>query len=173
MDLYRVEAEIAHVIQQGIRSLVAQGKPVAITEFGCTTYRGAADHGARAAEIVEYERDHPGRLNGDYVRDEAGQATYLRELLDVFTRRASTPPSCSPSLSTASRTARGDPREDLDMASWGIVKVLEGPPRRHLPRHALGTQGGLHRSRRLLPGLIARGPGQHHQNALRAPISPD
>jgi len=26
----------------------------------------------------------PVRLNGEYVRDEAGQATYLRELLEIF-----------------------------------------------------------------------------------------
>src|SRR5579872_6547843 len=35
-------AEVAPYFQQGIRILVSQGKPVAITEFGCCTYRGAA-----------------------------------------------------------------------------------------------------------------------------------
>ena len=38
---------------------VAQGKPVAMTEFGCTTYRGAADHGALSGEIVVYEDGEP------------------------------------------------------------------------------------------------------------------
>jgi hypothetical protein len=41
VDAHRTK-EVAHIYQQGIRALVAQGKPVAITEFGCTTYRGAA-----------------------------------------------------------------------------------------------------------------------------------
>src|SRR5215212_5760047 len=45
LDLYR-SAEVANQFASGIRSLVAQGKPVAITEFGCATYRGAADRGA-------------------------------------------------------------------------------------------------------------------------------
>src|SRR5215510_11594592 len=56
-DIVSVDAhrskEVAHVYQQGIRALVAQGKLVAITEFGCTTYQGAADHGARSGEILE------------------------------------------------------------------------------------------------------------------------
>src|SRR6185437_9469762 len=86
LDLYR-SAEVAEQFASGIRSLVAQGKPVAITEFGCTTYTGAADKGARSGEIIEWDKDtiKPLRLNGDYIRDEAEQATYLRELLEIFT----------------------------------------------------------------------------------------
>jgi hypothetical protein len=77
--------EIADRYRAGIRALVAQGKPVAITEFGCTTHRGAADKGGRGDTIVEWD-DHgrPIRLNGDYTRDEDEQATELRELLDIF-----------------------------------------------------------------------------------------
>jgi len=77
-DIVSVDAhrskEIAHVYQQGIRTLVAQGKPVAITEFGCTTYHGAADHGALSGAIIEYDGTARVRLNGDYVRDEQEQA---------------------------------------------------------------------------------------------------
>ncbi|AXX27857.1 hypothetical protein KCV87_17935 [Actinosynnema pretiosum subsp. pretiosum] len=32
--------------------MVARGKPVAITEFGCATFRGAGDVGARAVGMV-------------------------------------------------------------------------------------------------------------------------
>src|SRR5262245_13508253 len=46
--------EIADHYRDGIRALVAQGKPVAITEFGCTTHRGAADKGGRGDTIVEW-----------------------------------------------------------------------------------------------------------------------
>ena len=69
-----------------MRAHVALGKPVAITEFGSASYRGAGDRGARGLEIVEYDKDTgaPVRLNGEYVRDEEGQAAYLRELLEVF-----------------------------------------------------------------------------------------
>jgi hypothetical protein len=97
VDLHRSK-EIAHVYSHGIRALVAQGKPAAITEFGCTTHRGAADNGARGgSEMIEADGT---RLNGDYIRDEQEQATY-------------------------GWPHRSDPREDLDMASWGVVKVLE------------------------------------------------
>ena len=37
-------------------------------------------------EIIEYDKDTgaPVRLNGEYIRDEADQATYLREVLEIF-----------------------------------------------------------------------------------------
>jgi hypothetical protein len=62
----------------------ALGKPVAITEFGCAAFRGAADLAGRE-DIVEWD-DHarPIRFKGKYTRDEDEQARYLKELLDVF-----------------------------------------------------------------------------------------
>ncbi len=124
VDLHRSK-EIAHVFQQGVRALVVQGKPVAITEFGCTTHRGAADHGGRGGgEMIEYDGTTPVRLNGDYIRDEQEQATYLRELLDVFTMEG-VDAAFACTFVCYGWPHRSDPREDLDMASWGVVKVLE------------------------------------------------
>ncbi len=124
VDLHRSK-EIAHIFQQGVRELVAQGKPVAITEFGCTTHRGAADHGGRGgAEMIEYDGTTPVRLNGDYIRDEQEQATYLRELLDIFTTEG-VDAAFACTFACYGWPHRSDPREDLDMASWGVVKVLE------------------------------------------------
>ncbi|HET8843030.1 MAG TPA: hypothetical protein VFN35_16325 [Ktedonobacteraceae bacterium] len=116
--------EVAHIYQQSIRTLVAQGKPVAITEFGCTPHRGASDHGARSGEIVEYKGTTPVRLNGDYIRDEQEQATYMRELLDIFTVEG-VDAAFVCTFVCYGLPHRSDPREDLDMASWGVVKVLE------------------------------------------------
>lgn len=123
VDAHRSK-EVASIYQQAIRSLVAQGKPVAITEFGCTTYRGAADHGARGGEIAEYEGVVPVRLNGLYMRDEEEQAKYLRELLDVFVAE-NVDAAFVCTFACWDRPHRSDPRKDLDMASWGIVKILE------------------------------------------------
>ncbi|HEV7652044.1 MAG TPA: hypothetical protein VGP26_28145 [Actinophytocola sp.] len=131
-DIVSVDAhrskEIAHTYRQSIRALVgectARGKPVAITEFGCTTHRGAADHGARGGEIVEYDGAVPVRLKGDYVRDEQEQATYLRELLDVFTAEG-VDAAFACTFVCYGLPYRDDPRTDLDMASWGVVKVLD------------------------------------------------
>jgi hypothetical protein len=127
-DIVSVDAhrnkEVADVYQEGVRALVAQGKPVAITEFGCTTHRGAADLGARSGEIVEYDGATPVRLNGDYLRDEQEQATYARELLDVFTAEG-VDAAFVCTFVCYGLPYRDDPRTDLDMASWGVVKVLE------------------------------------------------
>src|SRR5262249_48599592 len=56
----------------------AQGKPVAVTEFGCGTHRGAADVAGHGASIIVWGDDgRPARLSEEYVRDEDEQATYL------------------------------------------------------------------------------------------------
>src|SRR4051812_10571219 len=125
LDLYR-SVEVADQFASGIRSLVAQGKPVAMTEFGCTTYTGSADKGARSGEIIEWDKDtiKPLRLNGDYIRDEKEQATYLRELLEIFTEEG-VDSTFVFTFVQYSLPHCADSRDDLDMASYGIVKVYE------------------------------------------------
>jgi hypothetical protein len=125
VDAYRT-SEIADRYRDAMRALVAQGKPVAITEFGCTTFRGAGDLGARGGMIVEYDSNIP-RLNGDYIRDEAEQATYLRELLEIFTEEGVDSAFVNTFVSYF-LPHRSDPCLDLDMASYGVVKVLEDRP---------------------------------------------
>jgi len=118
-------ADIAPYFQKGIQALVSQGKPVAITEFGCCTYRGAADKGAHADWIIEW--DDSGRashLNNIFIRDEDEQANYLLELLKIF----ETEKVDAVFVNTFARydlPHRGDPIKDLDLASGGIVKVYE------------------------------------------------
>ncbi|WP_172632267.1 hypothetical protein [Dictyobacter arantiisoli] len=128
-DIVSVDAhrskEVAHIYQQGIHALVAQGKPVAITEFGCATHRGAGDRGGRGgSELIEYDGTTPVRLNSDYIRDEQEQATHLRELLDIFTTEG-VDAAFACTFVCYGWPHRSTPREDLDMASWGVVKVLE------------------------------------------------
>ena len=122
--------ETAAPFRDHIRALVAegraQGKPVAITEFGCATHRGAADLGGRGDAIVAWGADgRPAGLTGEYVRDEQEQAAYLRELLDVFEAEGVD----SAFVYTFARydlPHRDDPGRDLDLASYGVVKVLDG-----------------------------------------------
>jgi hypothetical protein len=127
VDLYRT-AEIADRFRDGVRALVAQGKPLAITEFGTATFRGAGDMGASVIGIVEWDAAGvtPLGLNGDYDRDEEGQADHLRELLEVF----ETEGVDSAFVFTFAQHAfphrpDANPRADLDRASLGIVKMLE------------------------------------------------
>lgn len=128
LDLYR-SAAIADRFTDGVRDLVAQGKPVAVTEFGAASYEGAGDAGARGLEIVEYDprTRAPLRLNGAYTRDEAGQAAYLRELLQAFDAGGvDTTFVFTFALHDHPHRPHGDPREDLDLASYGVVRVLDG-----------------------------------------------
>ncbi|PRX96765.1 hypothetical protein [Allonocardiopsis opalescens] len=123
-DLYR-SAEVADRFPEAVRALTAQGKPVAITEFGCTTFRGAADLGARGMFVVEWDGAAAVRLTGELVRDEAEQAAYARELLDVFTE-AGVDTAFWCTFASYNLPHRAGPRADLDAASYGLVKVLDG-----------------------------------------------
>ena len=104
----------------------AQGKPVAITEFGCATFRGAADAGKDAHTLVVYDGGHPAQLKGELVRDEEEQATYLRELIEVFDDEG-IDAAFVYTFVRYDLPHRDDPRVDLDRASAGVVKVLDGP----------------------------------------------
>ncbi len=128
---YRTKATAAH-FQENIRAFVAQGraqqKPVAITEFGCTTHRGAAEGGSdslvEGAMVVWGEDARPVRLNGDYIRDEEEQSRYLREVLEIFETEAVDYAFVN-TFVRYDLTHSSNPSQDFDIASFGIVKVLE------------------------------------------------
>lgn len=121
--VYR-SVETADQFRANVRAAVGQGKPFAVTEFGCTTYRGAAARGGHGDQIVEWGADfRPARLVGEYLRDEQEQASYLREQLDIFVAEGVD----TAFVNTFARydlPHRDDPREDFDLASYGVVKVL-------------------------------------------------
>lgn len=123
LDIYRTR-EIAARFRDAIRATVASGKPVAITEFGCATFRGAADAGATGGMIVDWDGVKPVGLNGDYVRDEAEQATCLRELLEIFDQEG-VDSGFVCTFASYNLPHHADPKYDFDLASYGVVKVLE------------------------------------------------
>jgi hypothetical protein len=115
---------VADGFEDEIRAFAAREKPAAITEFGCTTHRGAADLGARGMSMVEWDGPRPVALKGEFARDEQEQATYLREVLDVYTEAGiDTAFVCT--FATYNLPHSDDPRRDFDVASYGVVKVLE------------------------------------------------
>ncbi|MEV0676402.1 hypothetical protein AB0I60_07735 [Actinosynnema sp. NPDC050436] len=123
VDAYRA-VEIADRYEDLIRALVAQGKPVAITEFGAATYRGAGDLGARGTLVVEYADGRPTGFGRDLVRDEREQAEYLRELVEVF-ERAGVDAAFACTYACFHLPHGGEP--DLDLGSFGVVRVdLDG-----------------------------------------------
>ncbi|MEU6451427.1 hypothetical protein [Streptomyces sp. NPDC046979] len=122
-------AEVADRFRDAVRTLAQDPKPLAVTGFGTAAYRGAGDRGGRVLEVVEHdpETKAPARLNGIYERDEAGQAAYLSELLEIFeTEGVDSAFVFLFALPGYPHRPDGDPRDDLDRAGLGIVKLLEG-----------------------------------------------
>lgn len=130
-DIIGVDAYCSNTLvnqyRAGIRALVARGKPVAITEFGCATFQGATDRSGNGGMIVEYENRRPARLNGEYIRDEAKQAAHLRDLLQILVAEGVDTAFVNTFVSYHLPHHR-DPHLDLDMASYGIVKVCADQP---------------------------------------------
>jgi len=124
-DAYR-DASNAGTFRSELRRRRQHGKPLAITEFGCCGYAGAAARGGMGWAIIDDSTDPP-RLDGDYTRDESEQARYLEELTAIFAEEGV---DLAFWFTFAGYPLVGDPdpRRDLDMASYGVVKVLPGGP---------------------------------------------
>ncbi|WP_460723939.1 hypothetical protein [Nocardia heshunensis] len=119
VDAYGDPADPAY--RAGVRELLKLGKPLAATEVGCCTYRGAAERGGIGWDILDYEAEPP-RIKGDYLRDEDEPVRYMRALFELFDEE---------SVDTAfwftfagyTYTHRPDPHYDLDLASYGVCAV--------------------------------------------------
>jgi hypothetical protein len=103
----------------------AHGKPVVITETGCCTYQGAEDKGGMGWSVID-QRSIPVReLDGDYTRDEHLQARTLTASLARLDS-AGVDGCFVYTFIIPALTHSEDPRKDLDMASYGLVKSLAG-----------------------------------------------
>ncbi|PYE53183.1 hypothetical protein [Deinococcus yavapaiensis] len=134
-DVYRTKESAPH-FHAGLRAMKAMGKPLAITEFGCATFHGAADMGALGADIVEYEDGHAVRLKGEYARDEAEQARCIAELVDAF-EEAGVDSAFLCTFACFYLPHRPAGGVDFDLASLGVVKVH--PPAPNRPDHSRWT----------------------------------
>jgi hypothetical protein len=121
VDAYR-DATNAVGFREVVEAYRRFGKPVAVTEFGCCTYRGAADRGGAGWMIVAPDRSS---LTGVHPRDEAEQVRYLHELSAVFDA-AGVDAAFWFTFAGYELPRRDDPRRDLDAASYGLVAVLDG-----------------------------------------------
>jgi hypothetical protein len=136
VDAYR-DAGNAADYAAGLRAHQRHGKPVAVTEFGCCCYAGAADRGGLGWNILAENTDPP-ELDGDYVRDEQEQVRYLQELLPAFAE-AGIDAAFWFTFATYVARPSGNPRQDLDLASYGVVQMLgDGPGAGPAPFTGLG-----------------------------------
>jgi hypothetical protein len=122
VDLYRsIFNKSAYDIE--LRNYVKLDKPLCITEFGCCTFHGADDKGAMGWAIVDWKKEKP-ELRLDYVRSEETQAKYIIELLTIFDSEKVTGAFVFTFIS-GNYIYDENPKYDLDMGSYGIVKALK------------------------------------------------
>lgn len=99
-------------------------RPVVVTEFGCCTYQGAQDRGGIGWAIVDRTAQPP-RLTEDVVRDEQVQADELAALLDILNAEG-VDGAFWFTFAGYEYPYHSDPHYDLDCASYGVVKMLDG-----------------------------------------------
>ncbi|WP_283135813.1 hypothetical protein [Rhizohabitans arisaemae] len=104
---------------KGVRALHAHGKPVIITEFGCCSYAGAEHKGPNGYDIIDWETR---TVKSGFSRDEGVQARYLRESLGVYADEG-VAGTFAFEFSSPLSPYSTDPRRDLDMASFSVVRV--------------------------------------------------
>jgi hypothetical protein len=112
-----------------LQSHFRHGKPVVVTEFGCCTYRGAADKGGTGWMVTDQSSTvdgRPTRLKARLERDEDEQARYATELFAVF-EAAGVDSAFWFTFAGYEQPHRADPWTDLDLASYGTVALLEPP----------------------------------------------
>lgn len=99
-------------------------KPIVISEFGTCTYQGAPEAGGMGWDVVDYDKERP-EIIGDLVRSERSQAAYLTDLLSVF-ESMGLYGALVYDFVTPDAPHRSNPRYDLDLASYSIVKTIWG-----------------------------------------------
>jgi hypothetical protein len=119
IDYYR-DSMNKRVYEKNLRGYFKHGKPVVVTEFGSCTYQGAENKGGYGWAVVDWEKTPP-QLKGEFVRDEAAQANYLIELLNIF-KEARIEGAFVFTFVSSSYPHHPDPLFDLDMASYSVVK---------------------------------------------------
>lgn len=121
VNYYR-DAQNSSWYRRGLQQYFKQGKPVAITEFGCCTYEGAEAKGAAGWGIVDTSNPRR-KIKDGFRRSEDTQAQYLRELLSIF-RQEPVEGSFVFNFAGYNLPSDENPELDLDMASYGVVRVL-------------------------------------------------
>ncbi|MDQ0202078.1 hypothetical protein [Neobacillus ginsengisoli] len=123
VDAYN-SVEVAHLYADSIKKLASSNKPLVISEFGCTTFKGAFNLGARGMFIVEWDGARAVRLTGSYERDESEQSQYFIDSVNVF-EEAGVDTAFWCTFASHNLPYDEDPNYDFDRASYGIVRVLQ------------------------------------------------
>jgi hypothetical protein len=126
LDHYR-DASNEATYTEPLREMRRYNKPVIVLEFGCCTFEGAEKDSGMGWDILGQGKAGS-EFKSSYVRSERTQADSIAGVLDIFASEkvdgAFVYQFVSPEL-----THSTDPRHDLDMASYGVVKVVAYDPK--------------------------------------------
>jgi hypothetical protein len=123
VDAYR-DAGNAARYRDELRACRRFGRPVAVTEFGCCTYRGAAGRGGMGWMIADENSDPP-VIPGTYQRDEEEQVRHLHDMLAIYEAEDIDSAFWCTFAGFEQPRHHTDPHRDLDLASYGVVAVLQ------------------------------------------------
>lgn len=125
VNAYR-DAGNAEQFAEVLRAYQRWDKPFSVTEFGCSTYLGAADRGPAGFLAIDLATDPP-RLRPGIRRHEQEQAHYFSQVWDILAEE-SVDDAFWFSFALYNFVHRpDDPRYDLDTASFGLVAVTDEP----------------------------------------------
>ncbi|WP_431679734.1 hypothetical protein [Kitasatospora sp. KL5] len=141
VDAYR-DAHNAARYRAELRSHASHGKPVAVSEFGCCTYTGAGDRGGLGWDVIDRSAEPP-VLRPGLARDEQEQVRYLQELLPVFEEEGVDAAFWFTWAGYRAPHRPQDPAHDLDLGSYGVVKLLDGARR---PKAVFAALAEAHRA---------------------------
>ncbi|MBT2419989.1 abortive phage infection protein [Streptomyces sp. ISL-22] len=126
IDYYSYHREQAEYVRE-LRRYLRWGKPLAITEFGTCAYVGAPEAGGMAWDVVDHSKE-PEEIKGDLVRSERVQAACLVDLLEVFETMGLYAAMAFEFVTPDAPHRPDDRRHDLDLASYGITRVIKDRP---------------------------------------------
>ena len=109
-------------------------KPIAVTEFGCGSYKGAEYEAGFGYINVDWDKNPP-EIKGNKKRDENVQANYLLDLLNLFVNERIYATFPWTFVETQYTCNENDPKHDLDIASFNLIKVY---PEEHERSYADG-----------------------------------
>ncbi|WP_283136715.1 hypothetical protein [Rhizohabitans arisaemae] len=121
LDYYRMRYNRSRYVKN-LRRFHRHGKPVVIVEFGCGGFDGAAEKGPSGHTIIDHSGPVP-VIDGGWVRNERVQADQIAELIGVYDAE-NVHGAYVFEFIEPEHPHSADPRHDLDMAGYGIVKVI-------------------------------------------------
>jgi hypothetical protein len=146
VDLYRAKHNQAYYAQQ-LQTYLIDGKPLAITEFGCCPVKGGAELGGNATFTVLSLQESGLVVNEGWQYSEEEQVDYLETLFSVF-KASGVAFAFWFTFATYEKQYSDISKHNLDMASYGIVQMLSHAGKAYPdmcwePRKVFGAIGKL------------------------------